>query len=1035
MRLARFFTPALRCCLALVAFSGLFAAAAGAPSGTGTIEGRVLNVTSGDYLEKARITVEGTSLETFTDAGGYYRLNFVPAGEIRLKTFFTGVNTVVSTVNVLGDMTIRHDISLSGARTERGEDLVVLPSYVVTSTKETNGAAIAINEQRFAPNIRNVVAADEFGPIAEGNVGEFMKFLPGISIDYVGGDARTISINGVPPQYVPITVGGFDLASAQSSGTARTVELEGVSINNLARIEVEQSPTPESVGSALAGSVNLIPRSAFERSKPSFEVSAYLMMRPRELTLGKTPGPLFSSTRKVNPGFDFTYIKPVNRRFGFSISGASSTQYSPQSYTEMNWRGTTSATNGTTNPDTTVDNPYLVEYKMRDGAKITTRSSLGTTVDYKFSSYDSVSFSFQYAVFDSDVNNRTIAFTTSAVVPGGFDIHHTTGAPGQGNMRKANAARNKVNTTYMPTLIYRHRGPIWQSEAGLGLSHAVNHYRDIDRGYMFNSVVRRSNVTVSFADNGYERPGAISVTDGATALNPWGLSDFSLISGDTQPRDGTDIKRNAYANIRREFSLTVPLALKAGVDVRQAVRDIRGINRTFRFVGADGRASETPVGNDDSAAVVTDESFATRQPPYGFPQTEWVDDHKLWQLYQQHPDYFTVDENAAYQSAVSLSKRAEEVVSSAYLRGDVQFFQRRLALTGGVRAEQTNAKGEGQLIDTTLNYQRDAQGKVILGPNNAPLPIDTDPLAVSKRTRIERGLHATKEYLRLFPSVNVSYKIRDNLIARGAYYWSIGRPDFSQYAGSLTLPDTEAGPSTTNRISVNNVSIKPWSAKTTKVSLEYYLNPVGIISVGAFQRDFENFFGSTVFKPTPEFFALYDLDPNVYGGYDVATQYNIPSTVRMTGLDVNYKQALTFLPDWARGIQVFGNISTQRAQGDQATNFSGFIPKTCNWGISLTRERFDIRANWNYRGRARRGLVSGRGIEPDTYTWSASRLYLDITAEYGLNSKFSVFGSVRNLNNAPEDFEIAGPNTPAAARFRQREEFSALLSFGIKGTF
>lgn len=155
----------------------------------------------------------------------------------------------------------------------------------------------------------------------------------------------------------------------------------------------------------------------------------------------------------------------------------------------------------------------------------------------------------------------------------------------------------------------------------------------------------------------------------------------------------------------------------------------------------------------------------------------------------------------------------------------------------------------------------------------------------------------------------------------------------------------------------------------------------------------------------------------------------------MTGLDVNYKQVLTFLPDWARGIQVFGNISTQRAQGDQATNFSGFIPKTCNWGISLTRDRFDIRANWNYRGRARRGLVSGRGIEPDTYTWSAARLYLDITAEYRLNRKFSVFGSVRNLNNAPEDFEVAGPNTPAAARFRQREEFSALLTFGIKGTF
>lgn len=1033
MRFAHLLTPALRCCLALAALCGLTAAIAAAPSGTGAIEGRVLNVTSGSYLDHARVTVEGTSLEAFTDAGGNYRLNSVSPGEVRVNTFFTGLTFSTTTVTVVAGETAHHDISLTGAGSK--DDVVTLATFVVTSTKETNGAAIAIQEQRFAPNIRNVVAADEFGPIAEGNVGEFMKFLPGISIDYVGGDARTISINGVPPQYVPITVGGFDLASAQSSGTARTVELEGVSINNLARIEVEQSPTPESVGSALAGSVNLIPRSAFERSKPSLDVSTFLMMRPRELTTAKTPGPLFTSTRKVNPGFDFTYIKPVNQQFGFSISGASSTQYSPQDYTEMNWRGTNSATNGTTNPDTTVDNPYLVEYKMRDGAKITTRSSLGATLDYKFSSYDSVSFSFQYATFDSDVNNRTIAFTTNAVVPGGIDIHHTVGATAQGNMRKANAARNKVNATYMPTLTYRHKGPIWQSEAGIGLSHAVNHYRDIDRGYMFNSVVRRSNVTVSFADNMYIRPGTVTVTDGNTALNPWGLSDFSLISGDTQPRDGVDVKRNAYVNLKREFDQTIPVTIKAGLDVRQSMRDIRGINRTYRFVGADGRTSETPVGNDDSASVVVDESFATRTPPYGFPRTEWVDDHKLWQLYQQHPNYFTVDENAAYQSAVSLSKHAEEIVSSAYLRGDVQFFNRRLLLTGGVRAEQTNDEGEGQLIDTTLNYQRDAKGKVILGSNGLPLPIDTDPLAVSKRTRLDRGLHASKEYLRWFPSLNASYKIKENLIARGAYYWSVGRPDFSQYAGSLTLPDTESGPSTTNRISVNNVGIKAWSAKTVKASLEYYLNPVGIVSVGVFQRNFENFFGSTVFHPTPEFLALYDLDPNIYGAYDVTTQYNIPSTVRMTGFDVNYKQALTFLPEWARGFQVFGNISTQRAQGDAATNFSGFIPKTCNWGISLTRDRFDIRANWNYRGRARRGIVTGRGIEANTYTWSASRLYVDVTSEYKLNKDFALFGSVRNLDNAPEDFEVSGPNTPALARFRQREEFNALITFGVKGTF
>jgi hypothetical protein len=40
------------------------------------------------------------------------------------------------------------------------------------------------------------------------------------------------------------------------------------SINNIARMEVLHSPTPESQGAALAGSVNMVPRSSFERARP-----------------------------------------------------------------------------------------------------------------------------------------------------------------------------------------------------------------------------------------------------------------------------------------------------------------------------------------------------------------------------------------------------------------------------------------------------------------------------------------------------------------------------------------------------------------------------------------------------------------------------------------------------------------------------------------------------------------------------------------------------------------------------------------------
>ena len=165
----------------------------------GTIEGRVFNPASGIYLENARITISGTSLEAFTDAEGYYRLTSVPAGTVQVTVFYTGQPSQTRPVTLSAGQTLTHNIDLSAAPAASAAEAVVkLAEFQVSASREMTAAALAVNEQRFASNIKSVVSADEFGAVADGNVAEFMKFLPGVTIDYVGGDAREVSINGVP---------------------------------------------------------------------------------------------------------------------------------------------------------------------------------------------------------------------------------------------------------------------------------------------------------------------------------------------------------------------------------------------------------------------------------------------------------------------------------------------------------------------------------------------------------------------------------------------------------------------------------------------------------------------------------------------------------------------------------------------------------------------------------------------------------------------------------------------------------------------
>jgi len=1026
-------TPTLLLLLTLLAALPL---AAQSPNATGVVEGRVTSAATGEPLELARVTVEGTAGEAFSEPGGQFRLTQVPAGEVRLRVFRTGLLEGRVTAIVPPGGTARLEVALASppSRADPAGAAVRLDAFTVSAGREMDNAAYAINTQRFAPNQLNVIAAEEFGGAAESKIGEVMKSLPGVSMGLGGGgEPYLVSLDGVPADNVPITVGGFGLASSLG-GTARQVGLHQMAINVVSRIEVVHTPTPESPGSALAGSVNMVPLSAFERARPAYTASAFVSFRDEARSLRRTPGPLRPPTHKIRPGFEFTAVVPVNSRFGFALSAGASTLYRVQDMSQTGWRGTALATNGGALPDTTPERPYLTDYAVRDAGAMVTAANVGATIDWKLGPDDRLSFAFQWAFSDYALTQRVLNFFVNRVAPGNFGPAFTRGATGAGEVRINNTVNGLGGNMYMPTLTWRHLGPVWHAEAGAGLSQSLRWRKDATRGAFFNSVARRQNLTVSFEDIFYLRPGRILVTDGTTGapFDPHRLDGYLLNTASTNGFETLDRQQTAFANLRRGFGGAVPLTLKVGADLRRQVRDTRNTNPTLTFVGRDGLANTA----DDAAGLARDASYSGKIAPFGFPATDWTSNYALWDLYAANPGHFTENRTTSYTQEVALSKWASETVVAGFLRVDARLAGGRLRLTGGVRAEDTRVSTQGRLVDPTRNFRRDAAGRVVLNPNGAPAVIATDPLEVARLTNVDRGLRARKEYLRWFPSLNASWAFSENLIARVGHYWSVGRPDFNQYGGSVSLPNTENPPGPNNQLTVNNAGIKAWTARTTKVALEYYLEPVGLVSATAFQRDFENLFGSVVTRATPAFLALYGLNPATYGDYDVATQYNLPGRVRTSGVSFNYRQALTFLPPWARGVSVFANASAQRVTGDTSNSFSGFTPRVYNWGVSLARPRYTVRANWNHTGPKRLGPVAaGRSIAPGTYNWSSKRVVADLNADYRLSGGLTLFANLNNVFNDPVDNKVYGPATPSEARFRQRQNYGSLWTLGLRGTF
>src|SRR5262245_51645601 len=175
---------------------------------TGAIEGRAQSAASGNYLTNARVRVSGTNLEAFTNSYGEYRLAGVPAGPAGLEVFYTGLATQKLAITVTANGTAQQDVALRelGDR-GLGGDTVMLQQFVVQSQRETDAASIAINEQRFAPNRKDVISTDAFGDINQGNIGEFVKFIPGVSLDVKDGNSPSgIMIRGFDTNYTNVTM-------------------------------------------------------------------------------------------------------------------------------------------------------------------------------------------------------------------------------------------------------------------------------------------------------------------------------------------------------------------------------------------------------------------------------------------------------------------------------------------------------------------------------------------------------------------------------------------------------------------------------------------------------------------------------------------------------------------------------------------------------------------------------------------------------------------------------------------------------------
>jgi TonB-dependent receptor len=221
---------------------------------TGNLAGHVSDASTKFALAGARVSA-GSNLETFTDQQGNFQLPNLPAGPVTLNVSYVGYPTQTLTGVITAGQTTHLDAVFSS-------EVVRLDAFRITGS--VVGTALAINDQRAAPALTNIISADSIGQLPDKNVAESLQRVPGVDIARDKGEGRYVIIRGLDPVYNGTSMNDIRMSTAEK-GT-REAALDVMSSTLIASIDVNKVITPDMESDDMGGNINVRTRSGFDQA-------------------------------------------------------------------------------------------------------------------------------------------------------------------------------------------------------------------------------------------------------------------------------------------------------------------------------------------------------------------------------------------------------------------------------------------------------------------------------------------------------------------------------------------------------------------------------------------------------------------------------------------------------------------------------------------------------------------------------------------------------------------------------------------------
>jgi len=161
----------------------------------------------------------------------------------------------------------------------------------------------AVNRKRFSEVVSDTIVAEDIGKMPDRNIAEALQRITGVSIARDNGEGSSVTIRGIADNLNLTLINGQTVASA---GEGRGIDFSSMPSSMISAIEVYKSPMAKHMEGSIGGTINIL--------------------TARPLDVGEAKGSAFFETvynennEETSPAFTFSYMTPLSDTFGIAAA-------------------------------------------------------------------------------------------------------------------------------------------------------------------------------------------------------------------------------------------------------------------------------------------------------------------------------------------------------------------------------------------------------------------------------------------------------------------------------------------------------------------------------------------------------------------------------------------------------------------------------------------------------------------------------------------------------------------------------------------